>query len=589
VTYGSLIHGADRQMVWNRIQKALRDQKSFNLSYRLISADRRELWVWEQGQGIFDADGNVIALEGFISDVTKTKHMEIALTESDERFNLAMEASRDGIFDWNLVTNAIYYSPGWKKMLGYPYHELPNDFSVWEKLTSPEDVKRSWKMQKELVNGERNRFEIEFKMKHKDGHWVDILSRANAYFDEKGKPVRIVGTHVDISQRKRMEEALHHALKMESIGTLAGGIAHDFNNILGIILGNTELALEDVPEWNPGRQNLAEVKTACLRAKGVVQQILSFSHKSEIHHEQFNPALVVEDSLKLIRSSLPTSIDIQKNISGNIHDMIGDSTQLHQIVINLCTNAAHAMEINGGLLDVSLENIIVDADTIGRHSELTSGPHVRLRVRDTGEGIPADAVDRVFDPYFTTKEVGKGTGLGLSVVHGIVTRHQGEISVESALGRGTTFEILFPAVLKRAPAKFSKPKELSTGSEHILLVDDEASLLNLIRQRLERLGYVVTGMTDAQAALALFESNPDRFDLIVTDMTMPQMTGDLLAQKILNVKPHMPIVLCTGYSEKMNRETARKLGIRKYIEKPIETAHLANVVREALDNPDSGA
>jgi CheY-like chemotaxis protein len=320
-----------------------------------------------------------------------------------------------------------------------------------------------------------------------------------------------------------------------------------------------------------------------MRAKEVVRQILSFSRKSKDEQKQINLASVVTESLKLMRASIPTSIDIRQNISNDMDDILGDPTQIHQIMLNLCTNAAHAMEKEGGILEVTLENIEINENNKPQHPELDYGPHVHLRVSDTGDGIRSEMIDRIFDPYFTTKDVGKGTGMGLAVVHGIVKSHHGEISVESKPGKGTVFNILFPAVQKRAKDEPEKPQELPTGNERILFVDDEASLVNLNQQRLERLGYKVIPKTDPSEALEFFRANPDQIDLIITDMAMPHMTGDKLAQEILNIVPEMPIILCTGYSERVSEDTAQELGIRKYIEKPIERERLAISVREVLD------
>jgi signal transduction histidine kinase len=399
-----------------------------------------------------------------------------------------------------------------------------------------------------------------------------------------------ISTGFDITERKRAEKVketlefqLRQSQKMEAVGTLAGGIAHDFNNILGIILGNTELAMDDVSDSNPARQNLDEVRKACMRAKDVVRQILSFSRKSKAEQKPLKIATVVAESLRLIRASIPTSIDIRQNISNNMGDIFGDSTQIHQIIINLCTNAAHSMENEGGILEVTLKNIEIDEDTTSQHPELDYGSYVNLRVSDTGDGISPDVIDRIFDPYFTTKDVGKGTGMGLAVVHGIVKSHHGKISVESKAGKGSVFDILFPAVRMGVKDEPTEPQELPTGNERILFVDDEKSMVNLNQQRLERLGYRVIPKTDPSEALEFFRTNPDQIDLIITDMTMPHMTGDKLAQEVLNIRSDMPIILCTGYSERMSEDMAHELGIRKYIEKPIGKETLAMSVRDVLD------
>ena len=292
---------------------------------------------------------------------------------------------------------------------------------------------------------------------------------------------------------------------------------------------------------------------------------------------------MVTESLKLLRASIPTSIDIRQDISNDVVDILGDPTQIHQIMMNLCTNASHAMEDEGGNLEVAVENTTIDADTASRYPELYPGPYVQLRVSDTGDGISPEEIDRIFDPYFTTKDVGKGTGLGLSVVHGIVNSHNGKITVESKPGKGTTFNIWFPAIQREIKDEPKRLKELPTGSERILFVDDEGAMVNLNQQRLERLGYKVVPKTDPLEALEYFYANPDQIDLIITDMTMPHMTGDKLAQEILNIVPEMPIILCTGYSERVSEDTAQELGIRKYIEKPVGKERLAISVRDVLD------
>jgi PAS domain S-box-containing protein len=689
-------------------------EQEFQKSIKSEGAKFREMLVQTRdGLNVpveINAGGTIQSAEGklhigIFRNISERKQTEMALKESEERFKLAMESVNDGLYDWNLKTNEIYYSPVWKSLLGYADDELPNDFSVWEKLTDPNDVERSWKMQNELINRKKDRFEIEFKMKHKDGHWVDILSRAKAIFNEENEAIKIIGTHVDITERKQsveeidrifelspdligfgnittgyytrvnpayeifgrpldefltrpyvefihpddhnatativktmisgqsisgfvnryrckdgsyrtiewrateaqsdgsvcvagrditdrlqrkmekenLEKQLRQSQKMEAVGTLAGGIAHDFNNILGIILGNAELAMDDVPEWNPARQNLDEVKKASLRAKDVVRQILSFSRKSEIEQKPINIAPMVTQSLKLSRASIPTNIEIRQNIANDVDDILGDPTQIHQVMINLCVNAAHAMENDGGILEVTLENTEVDEDTASQYPELNPGPHVNLSVSDTGDGINPEIMDRVFDPYFTTKDVGKGTGMGLAVVHGIVKSHHGSILLESKLGKGATFKILFPAFKEKVRDEPKDAQELPIGNERILFVDDEESMVNLNQQRLERLGYKVIPRTNPSEALKYFQTHPDQIDLLITDMAMPKMTGDRLAQEILKIRPDMPIILCTGYSERMSDERAQEIGIRKYVEKPIEKETMAMSVREVLD------
>ena len=310
-----------------------------------------------------------------------------------------------------------------------------------------------------------------------------------------------------------------------------------------------------------------EVRTASLRAKDVIWQLLSFARKTQVEKKPMNIAPIVIESLKMLRASIPTSVDIRQHIYDNIYTILADPTQINQILINLCTNAHHAMP-NGGIIDVTLENTRIDEGQMDRHPALLPGRYVHLIVSVTGHGISQDDRHQIFDPYFTTKEVGKGSGMGLAVVHGIVKEHNGIITVESELGKDSTFEIFFPAVEQEAVVGIETEEEIPTGNEKIFFIDDEESIVTLGRQRLERLGYIVESTTSPLEALTLFQSKPDYFDLVITDMTMSEMTGDKLAEEILSIRTDMPIILCTGFSEKIDKSEAKAIGIVDYIEKP---------------------
>ncbi len=395
---------------------------------------------------------------------------------------------------------------------------------------------------------------------------------------------------IDITERKcaedekmELEKRLQQAQKMESIGTLAGGIAHDFNNMLGIILGNTELAMDDVPEWNLARHNLEEVKTASLRARDVIRQLLSFSRKSIQDKKPIKISSIITESLKLLRSSIPYTIDIRQNIQTELDIIMADPTQIHQVIINLCTNAYHAMQEDGGILWVNLMNIEIDKKTAASNPGLNPGKYVKLSVEDTGCGIDPEIRDQVFDPYFTTKEVGKGSGMGLSVVHGIIKDHGGAISVLSEPGKGAIFDLFFPSVeddYVDASAESLEP--IPRGNERILLVDDEELIVQVECQMLERLGYQVTARTSSVEALETFSSQPDDYDFVISDMTMPNMTGDRLAQKLLEIRPDIPVILCTGFSEHMDDEKAKSIGVSALVMKPVVTKELAIAIRRVL-------
>ncbi|MBW2247936.1 MAG: response regulator [Deltaproteobacteria bacterium] len=415
---------------------------------------------------------------------------------------------------------------------------------------------------------------------------LDKYFEVLAYSPQKGQ---FAAVFTDITDRKlaeeereRLEEQLRQSHKMEAIGTLAGGIAHDFNNMLGIILGNTELAIDDVPEWNPARLNLEEIKIASLRAKDVVRQLLSFARKTVKERKPVKINPIVTDVLKLLRSSIPTSIEIRSNIPEESQIIFADPTQINQVMINLCTNAAQAMEEDGGILEISLDSMTLDESTAQSY-DLSPGRYVKLTVNDTGHGIDPKFKDRIFDPYFTTREFAKGSGMGLAMVHGIVMNHDGAITVESEVGKGTTFNIFFPIVSREPVPEITIDEDLPTGKERMLFVDDEESIVKMGRQRLERLGYKVESITSSLDALDLFRSKPDQFDLVITDLTMPKMTGDKLVKEILNIRPEMPIIICTGFSEKMDGEKAREIGASGYLEKPHEKSDLARMVRQVLD------
>lgn len=417
----------------------------------------------------------------------------------------------------------------------------------------------------------------------RDGRSLWISWTNTPTYDAEGRMSGLISTGIDITERKRMEAQLLQSQKHEALGTLTGGIAHDFNNILAIILGYTEIAEMQTPEANPARQALEEVKSASLRARDIVSQLLTFTRKEQQEHKIFDIRPIVKEGLKMLRSTLPASIEFQSRIPEEPLPVKADETQIHQTLINLCTNAAQAME-GIGVLDVRLEGIVFDTTEPVVDQHLEPGEYVMLSVRDSGLGIEQKDLQRIFDLYFTTKATGKGTGLGLSVVLGILKAHNGGITVSSERGKGTTFAVFLPLSREKQTHQNMAPV-LNTplGSEHILLVDDEQSIVSLNQQRLERLGYTVTGISDPKEALERIKEDSDRFDPVLTDMTMPGMTGDQLARKILDIRPGMPIILCTGYSERITTNSAEKLGLAKYLKKPLDMQTLADALREVLD------
>jgi PAS domain S-box-containing protein len=383
-------------------------------------------------------------------------------------------------------------------------------------------------------------------------------------------------------EQQRLQTQLRQAQKMEALGTLAGGIAHDFNNILSAVLGYSELGLQDLNDaTHPLFAKLTAINHAGHRAKRLVDQILAFSRRQEQLQVPVKVAPIVKEVLKLLQSSLPASIRVESTIADD-RSVMGDPTQIHQIIMNLCTNAYHAMPDAGGLLSLRLEPVCVDSANDCGMEDLPAGPYLRIAVADSGTGIDPAIIERIFDPYFTTKEKGKGTGLGLAVVHGIVKQYGGGISVDSRLGQGTTISVLLPVCVPKTNESGHPPVSMPRGHEHVLLVDDEKDLVDIVGSMLERLGYRVTACTGSLEALALFKQDPRGFDIVVSDFNMPGLTGDLLAQQILSIRGDIPVIICTGFSRTFDQERATAIGVRRILLKPLTMETVAHGLREVL-------
>ena len=428
-----------------------------------------------------------------------------------------------------------------------------------------------------------------------DGHTEILETVKTPVYGVDGQLLGVLGIARDITERKqaegdrkKLEAELRQAHKMEAIGTLSGGIAHDFNNILGIIIGNSELALEQMGGNDPVRNRLEEIKKAGLRAGDIVRQLLHYSRKTNQEKQLIDVRELVDKAYHLLRSSIPTSVDIRMDLAVGVSPIQANATQIHQILINLCTNASHAMEEEGGVITIALSDVALDRLTVTQFEKLVPGRYVQLSVTDTGQGIaPADHV-RIFDPYFTTKAMGKGTGMGLAVVMGIVKNHNGGISVDSRPGAGSCFSVLLPAADGVVEENDGGVEVLPRGDEEVLFVDDEPALVYIGKRLLSTLGYRVEISTDPLAALDMVKADPGRFALVITDMTMPRMSGERLMQEIRALNPAIKILLCTGFSNRINAEKALKMGADGYMEKPIVRHRLAQDVRHVLDDGGNG-
>jgi PAS domain S-box-containing protein len=506
-------------------------------------------------------------------DITDIKKTEEALKKSETKYRTMMETIKDPVYICSENYRVQYMNQAMIERIGrdgtgeYCYKAL-HDFN--EKCTwcQKEKIDREGHGTKEIISPKDNR----------------SFSISSAIFKNDDDSFSKISVFRDTTEFKSLQNRLQQAQKMESIGNIAGGIAHDFNNILFPIVGMSELLLEDLPRESPEYQNVQQILKAGERGSNLVKQILAFSRRSEQKMMPVRAQLIIKEVLELSRSTIPSNIEIKQFVQGDCGFVMADAIQLHQVAMNLITNAYHAVEQKGGEISVQLTEKSLSIEDLEDVS-LKPGGYVMLSVSDTGHGIDPGVMDKIFDPYFTTKEKSKGTGLGLAVVFGIVKEHGGEITVHSELEKGTIFNVYFPLLEKTSGTEYVGTTQVSPkGTERILLVDDDDDILRLVKMMLERLGYQMVFRNSSMGALEAFGANPMSFDLVITDMAMPKMTGDQLAGKLISIRSDIPIIILTGFSERMNKEKAKRLGVKGFLMKPVQKYELANLVRKLLDN-----
>ncbi|MGD9975713.1 MAG: PAS domain S-box protein, partial [Desulfatirhabdiaceae bacterium] len=515
----------------------------------------------------------------FLQDITVRKLVEDALIESENKFRMTFNFSPDSV-NINRLHDGLYVdiNEGFTRLTGFTRDDVIGrtslDIGIWDNSTD----------RQKLVQGlqEHGIYEnLEAQFRSKDGRLISALMSARVIL-LKNVP-HIISITRDITELKLMQAQLQQAQKMESIGALAGGVAHDLNNILFPISGLSEMLLDEIPPDNPAHKSIEQIYKSAQRGSELVKQILAFSRKSTPQKMPIRIQSVLKEALKLARSSIPMNIEIISNIKPDCGMVLADPTHVHQISMNLITNAYHAIEAKGGTIDIELKETVFEKDDL--HDILKKpGKYACITVSDTGTGIDKSLIDKIFDPYFTTKEQGKGTGLGLSVVHGIVKQHGGDIKVYSEVGKGTTFNVYLPLLENAKNIKTaSVTRKYPTGSESILLVDDEEPIIRMEQMMLERLGYKVTTRTSSPDALDAFRSDPSKYDLVISDRGMPKMTGEQLARELISIRPEIPVILCTGFSDENDERRARDLGVKGFLKKPVAFSDLAEMVREVLD------
>jgi PAS domain S-box-containing protein len=581
------IHPEDRKRVADSAAAAFRARnRTWEDEYRFLRPDGNYATVIDRGYLLYDADRKPLRMIGAIADISARKQVEQTLRDAQARLLSVMEAGGFATWIWEVQGDVLLWDDAAYRLWGRSREELGKlSFSKVKELIHPEDRARIETDEAEFYRTGSDK-PSEFRTIRSDGTLQWLYTKGQIERDANGAPVRMAGVFIDITHRKRAEEAQLRTQKMEALGTLAGGIAHDFNNILLAINGNTKLALGDLRaegfDAEKVRRGLLEIEKASTRAADLVRRILTFSRQQEASREVVQLKPLIEESFRLLRPTLPGNIRIRANYARDVDPVATDPIQIQQLVMNLVTNAAHAIGSQNGVIEIDVRSVTIGNDQPDLHG-LLPGRYACLAVRDSGAGIDPAIIDRIFDPFYTTKKLGQGTGLGLAVVHGIVKGHGGAIGVESEPGAGALFRVLLPAAIGPTTSR-EVPSQVSvqgTG-EHVLYVDDEEPLVFLTTRVLERMGYRVTGFVDPQQALDALAKSPREFDVLVTDLSMRGMNGFDLARAARKLRDDLPILLTSGYLRNEDRDTAYACGIREMILKPNTVEELGVAIDREL-------
>jgi PAS domain S-box-containing protein len=579
-----IVHPEDRAALRRHLfEEVLKSRQPFDRGFRIVRAnDREERWVHGLGRLVLNERGEVTRLVGVIQDITERKRdqerMNVHLSALTAAANVIVITNRDGKIEW--------VNPAFTKLTGYSAEEAVGNTPrlLNSHRQPPAFYANLWVT---ILTG--NVWHGELVNRRKNGECYTEDMTITPVRGADGQITHFVAVKQDVTEQRAMEKRMLQAQKMEAIGTLAGGIAHDFNNILAAMFGYAYLLQQDTEGNSGAQENVEEILKATGRAKDLVQQILTFSQQREQKPEVVHLDTVVKEAIKFLRASMPAQIKIEMNLAADAPAVLADPTQIYQVTINLATNALHAMEGRPGRLTVALEGFEPDAKFIHSHPEFKPLPYARLTVADTGQGMDAKTLERIFEPFFTTKPVGKGTGLGLAVVHGIVQTHNGAITVESEVDRGSTFRLYFPGQKQKAAPPADRGRQAPAGAgQRILLLDDEPALTSALQRVLARLNYQVTTTNSARESLQWCRRDPAQFDLVITDLTMPEMTGLEVARQLRALRPDLPVILTSGFSADINQETLAAAGVCELLEKPISRITLADVIHRVLARHGKG-
>lgn len=589
-------HPEDQAMLEKDRQAILAGQGNLETEFRVVLPDGTIKWISNRSSAV-SSDAEGFLRVGMLLDITDRKSAEAALHASEALWKLALEGAGDGVWDWNLATGEEFFSRGIKSMFGYDEEDIPNLSAEMDARTHPDDVPQMNADRQAHFDGRAPVYRNEHRIRCKDGRWKWVLSRGMVIArDEDGRPLRMVGTHTDITdhkqgeaQQRALESQLRESQKMEAIGTLAGGVAHDFNNLLAAILGNLVLAREDVGEQHPAQESLTEINRAAIRARQLVQQILTFSRRQtqEMLRQPLTPQ--VEEALGLMRSLLPASIKLNVRLSAASLPVLADATQMQQVLMNLCTNAWQAMEGRPGEITVALREVTLDASQGLQMGGLASGSYACLSVADNGPGMDEATQQRIFEPFFTTKAPGAGTGLGLAVVHGIVKAHRGAIALHSRPGEGARFDVYLPLASGRdamPPAIAEAPAApvVAPQGKHVVYIDDYEALVFLVGRLLRKQGYRASTFESGEAAMQWLREHPqEKVDLVVTDQNMPGMSGVDVAREVRQLRPGLRVAIVSGHVNDKLMAEAHSAGVSDVLGKQDSMDALGESIRALLE------